>query len=417
MSTTESSTKRAAVHLDIAQHAIQLQVQQQEKTIQRLQNALVTKKDILEDCQELLTGPLRSAFATGGGPTAALSSSWLSSSSTIPEVDNADLFKRVRDRRRKRIMERLVPIVGDTVAARSFQPDEELEPRKDVEQDYRTGSAIDTYDSTAGWIEFKSRIIVWVGTRCQNISGLHLRNLSLSVALQETKGHIVSSLAPKESCSLISVIDVDDLSILDDEEYKHPQKLVERILARPVLVHYSSVADEIKDKAGITGGQPTLSSVSIPDFAVGRTMASRWQTVLEKIILPARYAFQLNRVDQDEFERVFAEEFEDLSHEPQTDTFGSIEEELIVSLHQELDLKTEQQNLRVVVSATTESLAYATARKSLATWLSSSQYKHTSCLPLLFVELDGRGEGDSDEDEEQDEGDEQAEGDVIVPAR
>ena len=254
---------RAKANLNLAQDAIKKQVLQQQEKIRRLQDALVTKKDIIDDCQGLLTGPFRSVFVTGGGPATGVSSTSSHSESEL------ELYKRVRDKRRKKILDRLVPIVGDTVA-RSFQ-DGANEP---ANTDKDSGQ-LDIWDCTAGWIRSKSRSILWLGANCRNKSAVTLRNVSLSIALQETNGTVISSLAPQESRGLMCLLQVDLMS-LQDEEYTDRDQAVRRILSNCVLVHF--IPDQMGEKVGGAEDQesPVSVPISISDISVEKQIPSRW---------------------------------------------------------------------------------------------------------------------------------------------
>ncbi|GJJ77399.1 hypothetical protein EMPS_09758 [Entomortierella parvispora] len=271
---------RARAHLNLAQDAIKKQVLQQQEKIRRLQDALVTKKDIIDDCQSLFSGPLRSVFVTGGGPTTGVSSTSLHSENEL------ELYKRVRDKRRRKIMDRLVPIVGDTVA-QTFQNG--INTPTDADND---SGQLDIWDCTAGWVTSKSRTILWMGTKCRNKSKVTLRNISLSVALQETSGIVISSLAPQARCELTSFFQVDLMS-LSDVEYTNRDQATRRILSNSVQVHYTS--HQIGETTGGVEDQvsPVLVPISMLDISIENEVPNRWVHDLVNITLPARLRMAL----------------------------------------------------------------------------------------------------------------------------
>jgi hypothetical protein len=394
--TSTSSTRdpeRAKAHLIIAEDAIKMQVQQQKLKIVRLQAALVVKKDIIDDCQDLLKGPLHSIFTTGGGPTVGVSSSSESYSHPINELD---LYKRVRDKRRKRIMERLVPIVGDTVA-RSFHNNETEKEPPTLETSDSTSPIMETWDCTTGWITTYSRTTLWLGTRCKNKSSkMSIRDLSHSIDLQDTNGAIIPRLLPQESCAIISLVHVDSTT-LQDNEYLDREKAAKRILSESVHVHYYTAAEQMGDKEENTQGQVVPTVVSIPNFLYEKEIPGRWMQDLGKkskvmtvfffflsnveytksnrfafslfstlvnVVHPAQYTCRLEGSSRDSIGELLEEEFK-LSHGEGVDMFGSLEEELIVTIDESKESKGDggQESLIVEFSAPTQALVLAAARK------------------------------------------------------
>lgn len=258
---TEEDISRAKANLDNALGTLEQQLQLKRKALERLQASLSSKADIIQSCQDLLNGPLRSILYAGrhlGTPN--------------PFSHEHALFQRRREQRRRKVLERLTPIIGNAVST-SFQSSIDdgkitMEPAERIEE-------MATLECASGWISTTLGVTIWFGVRVGNYSTQTMYNVRLSVARQRSRGIVLSRMDPQTDGVIIGLVQLDPLQ-LQDNEYLDRSLAVTRVLSRTVRLHF--------DKRQIPGDDVTVNKVtlSIPRFPVVEHCALSWQSSLGK---------------------------------------------------------------------------------------------------------------------------------------
>ncbi|KAF9184076.1 putative choline transporter, neither null mutation nor overexpression affects choline transport [Haplosporangium sp. Z 767] len=231
------------------------QLESAKKRIERLEASLVSKREIIQGCQDLLSGQLRSVFVTGDGSRR---------SNDLASTYELAFFQKKREQRLKCVLERLVPIVGSTVAT-SFlgRVDSSSSDEPKVEE-------LQIEERAAGWIASKSKNIIWVGIRTRNHSEHAFFDLHLSVALQNSHSGGLARLEPHSTGLLVGYIDVDMLR-LTDEEFMDNSLALKRILSRTALLHFSR--NQNPEDAHVMLGHATIP---IPKFPIHEQLPPDW---------------------------------------------------------------------------------------------------------------------------------------------
>ncbi|KAG0209283.1 hypothetical protein BGX33_005709 [Mortierella sp. NVP41] len=253
LDTTDESRARAKSNLDSALGTLEEQLALKQKRIERLQASLVSKREIVQGCQDMMTGSLRHTLFSGLGLRI--------------QDDSMLLQQRKRDQRRNRLLDRLVPIVGNTVAT-SFQAEfDESESERDKTE------SLEILECTAGWITSLSRALIWFGVKVKSTSEQSLFHLRLSVAQQSSRGRCIHRLESQETEVLLGTVEVDK-GALDDDELLDRSKALSRILRHAVLLHYSPYEgqDNYESLNSSTLLMPAFTRQDIPPVA--------WKTFL-----------------------------------------------------------------------------------------------------------------------------------------
>ncbi|KAF9198425.1 hypothetical protein BGZ49_000753 [Haplosporangium sp. Z 27] len=315
MSSSTSSKQgdhvRAIANMDSTLGALERQLELRRKKIQHFEQLLTSKKQIIQDCQEVLDGPLRFAFNTGH----------LSEDAMPPEV--VAIFQKRRSERRKQILERLIPIVGET-AMTEFTLDTRVEG--DIAE--HSVHPLHVLECASGWITSSVGGVAWVGANVENQSSQSLFNIRLSISLSCSHGRSLSQLEPGSTGLLISFIRMGVSDIYDDDDDCFDLSLVtKRLMSGSVQLHL----DRKLDQKG-----------------------------------PEIIRCQLNGITAKRFS-VLAQDGLSLSLSDENMTFGSMEEDLIVkivpSAHSLINGKHEN-SLDVLFRAKTEALAVEYAKKA-----------------------------------------------------
>ncbi|KAG0012602.1 hypothetical protein BGZ80_011632, partial [Entomortierella chlamydospora] len=202
--------------------ALEKQLELRRKKIQRLEESLASKNHIVQGCQDIVDGPLRFVFDTGG-------LGWISEESMPSDV--LSIFQKKRFERRKRILERLVPIVGETVITNLSSNTESKMETEDTPAD-----PLHVLECASGWIASTSGGIVWFGAHIENQSKQSLFNIRLSVAQHDSRGLKLSRLEPGSTSLLAGFIRMD-ISELDDDEYLDKSLVTKRLMSGAVRLH------------------------------------------------------------------------------------------------------------------------------------------------------------------------------------
>ncbi|KAG0215929.1 hypothetical protein BGX28_007155 [Mortierella sp. GBA30] len=268
----EDDSARAKANMNSTLGVLEQQLEFARKKIQRLQSSLVSKSEIIQDCQDLITSSLRSAFVSAGGYAPE----------SISQTETAFLQKK-RQQRLQRTLERLETIVGNTVST-AFH---ENSARESMEQTKLT--QLEVEDCVAGWIP--STNIIWVGTRIRNQSEQPLFSLRLTVARRNLQGRAVSRLDPQASGLALCVLDVDP-STLGDDELKDRSLALKRILWNAVVLHFNLVEDSGDD------GDPYHATISIPKCSILDQPLPAWRSALVDTLLPSRIYCRVDSISQ-----------------------------------------------------------------------------------------------------------------------
>ncbi|KAF9133434.1 hypothetical protein BGW39_009745 [Mortierella sp. 14UC] len=344
---TDESKARVKINLDSALGTLEEQLALKQKRTERLQASLVSKKEIVQSCQDIMSGSLRSALFSGLGPRV--------------QEDSA-LLKRKRDQRRKRLLERLVPIVGRTVAT-SFQAEfNDRGPEKDKDE------PLDILECTAGWMTSASRDAIWLGVKVKNISDQALFHLRLSVAQQNSRGRSIPRLESQAIDVVLGTIEVDT-KMLGDDEILDRSKALARILNHSVLLHHSS--QEGQDNSGSLSS----STVLVPAFTRQDTPPAAWRRFLDEMLLPARVVCCLGDLSRSRIARLLQDGFGlslSIEDHKEQSRFGSVEEDMAARIVSSTVAKTEREGeeetsteWQVYFYTPTEVLATVAARKAV----------------------------------------------------
>lgn len=248
---TGEENKKAMSNLNCTLGALEGHLENARKRIQRLQSSLASKSEIIQNCQDLMSGPLRSAFVSGGG-------SLINSSIAQEELRS---FQRKKQLRQRRVLERLKPIVGDTVSG-SFHEQAGLKP---------TLPLLEVEECTTEWIQ--STNIFWVGAKVRNSSERAVHNLRLSVVQQQLRGRSITRLDPHKSGSVLCVVDLDPLT-LEDAELLDRTIALKRLLKDSLLLHFDQTDEQVED------GAVYHDTIAIPTFTILDGPRQEWHSLL-----------------------------------------------------------------------------------------------------------------------------------------
>ncbi|KAF9929913.1 hypothetical protein BGZ67_006042 [Mortierella alpina] len=223
---TDEENKKAMSSLNCTLGALEGQLDNARKKVQRLQSSLASKSEIIQNCQDLMSGPLCSVFVSGGGS--------LTNSSTAQE--ELQLFQRKRQQQQRRVLERLKPIVGSTVSE-AFHEQAGLGS---------TLPLLDVEECNSGWIQ--STNIFWVGAKVRNSSKRPVYNLRLSVVRQQLHGRSITQLEPQKSGWVLSVVDIDPSTLEDAEFLDRPLALI-RLLSDAIFLHFDLTEEPVGEGA------------------------------------------------------------------------------------------------------------------------------------------------------------------------
>lgn len=249
---TDESKAHAKSNLNSALGTLEEQVALKQKRIERLQASLVSKREIIQGCQEMMSDSLRFSFFSGLGPRM--------------QKDSV-LSQRRRDQRQKRFLERLVPIVGSTVAT-SFQSEFDDRGAEMVKIE-----SLDILECTAGWVTSASRDLIWLGVKVKNTSDQALFHLRLSVAQQNSRGRSITRLESQGTGVLLGMVEVDK-RWLDDFELLDRSKAFVRILTDALLLHYSPQEGQENSES------LNSSTLLVPRFTRQDTPPDAWRRSL-----------------------------------------------------------------------------------------------------------------------------------------
>ncbi|KAG0357083.1 hypothetical protein BGZ54_000460, partial [Gamsiella multidivaricata] len=314
---TDEGVARAKIHMESAHTALEQQLELKQKRIQRLQDSLVSKGDIIQDCQDMMAGPLRSIFNTGGDH----------SFNDFINREGLVLLQRKRMERQRRVLERLIPIVGNTLTPTLFaQPnngtsDTEILDAVNLVSPDDPGNLLVTTKSAAGWISPDS---VWFGVEVRNQSKETLYNIRLSASQYNMRGSHIPRLRPKNCSLLLGVIQVES-SLLADDEYLDRSRTVQRVLSNTVHVLFDHKQSRDED-AGMNS-----VSFSIPRFPDLAHCFQEWQTPLADILLPSRIGCQLGSIERSRL-MLLLQDGLNISCSDDGVTFGSLEEGLMATI-------------------------------------------------------------------------------------
>ncbi|KAF9570749.1 hypothetical protein EC968_001434 [Mortierella alpina] len=300
---TDEDHKKAMSNLSCTLEALEGQLENAQKRIQRLHSSLASKSEIIENCQDLMNGPLRSAFVSGGQ----------SRINNMTTQEALRLFHRKRQQRQRRVLERLKPIVGSTVS-KSFQ---------DQIDTISTLPPLDVEKCESGWIQ--STNIFWVGAKVRNSSDRPVYSLRLSVMQLQLQGRSIKRLEPQMSGMVLCVVDIDPLTLKDADFLDKPLAL-KRLLSNSILLHFDLTEGQIEE------GALNHATHAIPKFLIQDGSARQeWHSLLG------------------------------LLRSEESSTFGSLEDGVVAVIAEDKERGLDDPRT-VYFSARTDSLAVQSAR-------------------------------------------------------
>ncbi|KAI1318011.1 hypothetical protein EDD11_007394 [Mortierella claussenii] len=340
------SVSRAESNLDSTLDTLEQQLEIKRKRIEHLRASLISKSEIIQDCQDLMRGPLRSVFMVGDNP--------ISPSDDTSGAVGPRLLQRKREQFRKRILERLVPIIGSTVDS-GFTRANELDETETKHSEVKP--MVDILNCSSGWISHHDGCTIWLGAEFKNLSKATLFNLRLSVSQRESCGQILSSLNPAATSRLIAVVQVS-FSELKDDEYFDRSLAVSRILSSAVLLH-------VDQKAAVTDDdtlQHNTFMMTMP--SVHQLCPESWRTLLETAILTFNVGCHLNNMARPRL-AVLLRDGLGLCSSNNENAFGSLEAGIVASItrHVPQDDQCRDSSWDILFRARTEVQAIEYARK------------------------------------------------------
>ncbi|KAF9361089.1 hypothetical protein BGX26_005956 [Mortierella sp. AD094] len=229
MTSKKDDVARSIANMESTVGALERQLELRRKKIQRLEESLASKNHIVQGCQDIVDGPLRFVFDTGG-------LGQMSEESMPSEV--LSIFQKKRFERRKRILERLIPIVGETVVTNFSSNTESKTATEDVPT-----HPLHVLECASGWMASDSGGIVWFGAHIENQSKQSLFNIRLSAAHHDSHGLKLSRLEPGSTGLLVGFIRMD-ISDLDDDECLDKSLVTKRLMSGSVRLHLDRKFDQ-----------------------------------------------------------------------------------------------------------------------------------------------------------------------------
>ncbi|KAF9993600.1 hypothetical protein BGZ65_010846, partial [Modicella reniformis] len=307
---TEEELTRAKTNLDNALGTLEQQLELKRKRIERLRASLASKADIISGCQELLTGPLCSAFYTGG---------------RLGSATHEDLgsFQRKRDQRRKKVLERLVPIIGNTLSE-TFEPS--VEDDESNKQQIEESTQLATLECASGYIPSKLGITIWFGVRVWNHSTQTVYNIRLSVGQQSSHGTVLPRMDPQTGGVMLGVVQLEPL-MLKDDEYLDRSRATARVLTNTVRLHF----DKQQGPEDVNMNHVTIT---IPKFPVVEGCSHPWRAWLVDLLLPSHISCRLQGINGTRL-LILMQDGLGLASNGDDGSFGSLEGGLIVTTKQD----------------------------------------------------------------------------------
>ncbi|KAF9112559.1 hypothetical protein BGX27_003194 [Mortierella sp. AM989] len=347
MASGQEDVTRAVANMDSTLEALERQLELKRQKIQRLEESLTSKSEIIQGCQDMVDGPLRSVFNTGG-----VCQTYEDSTPS----DVLAIFQKKRLERRKRVLERLIPIVGRTVVTdftSAVDNDNTV-----VEGDLLT-QPVHILECVSGWIESTSEGIVWFGVHIENQSEQPLFNVHLSVAQHDSCGLNLSRLETRSTGLIVGAIRVNLLE-LNDDEYLEKSLVTERLMAGMVRLHLDQKLDQ-KDGPDMYHRSLLMTSISALDYC-----PKIWRSALAGILLPFNIGCRLDGITYTRLS-VLLQDGLSLSSSDEKMSFGSLEESLIVKIlptAQSLATAQHESSWDVTFQGWTEALVLENARKA-----------------------------------------------------
>ncbi|KAG0319523.1 hypothetical protein BGZ99_005078 [Dissophora globulifera] len=426
--TLNNRVARGKVTLNSARNTLEIQLELKRKKILRLQASLTSKAEIIQDCQDLLSGPLASVFVVQDPETGPPIDVGGNSNAHVPEV-KLDLFQWKRRERRKRVLKRLIPIVGSTVASSAFSAlsasDINTKNNNHVNADSNNNNdnevtlnninrsvtntfvtmdesglvdPLEVLECAAGWFTSNAAdtgegAAVWLGVRVRNRSNRAVTNVCLSVGRHDSSGQILSRLGRDETAVIVAATTQVDYSCTltaGDEMVLDRSLAVERLLLNSVQLHYDGetgqgLEGDHLDPQGYSHRHGTLL---VPRFRVLGQCLPMWHSPLVDIVLSVRVGCQLERISSARLVLLMQDGLglslsssSLFNNDDWMMFFGRLEEGLVVKVRTlsdsaaerapgsgtpgRIDPQDEETKWEAVFQTRTESLATTTAKKAL----------------------------------------------------
>lgn len=235
LTTPSQSASREKTSLECAQGMVGLQMDIWLQKSKRFKLSLSSKRDTIQRCHFSLSEESRSMFALGG----PLSTRSLSDSPTL---------RTKRDPYRRRVLERLTPIIGATVQSSSTTA---------------CPNPITFVESTAGWVVSCTRTLLWVFVEIKNETEGILENLRLCTVGLSSRGHTVSTLHPRRTCNVACVMEIRD----------YRAKSMMKSLPTQLRLHYNQ-------PSALGSSARIPCTVAIPRVALVLAVKSAWNAGL-----------------------------------------------------------------------------------------------------------------------------------------
>lgn len=182
LTTSSQSAPREKNSLELAQDMVGLQMEILLHKSEHFKSTLSNKHDAIQRCHTSLSDELQLTFALGG-PMSTMS------------LSDSPVLRKKRNLYRKRILERMTPILGDAVQSNSTTA---------------CPTSISFVESAAGWIVSGTQTFLWICIETRNETEGTLENLQLCTVGLSSRGHTISTLDPRGSCNIFCVIETPD---------------------------------------------------------------------------------------------------------------------------------------------------------------------------------------------------------------
>ncbi|KFH64439.1 hypothetical protein MVEG_09175 [Podila verticillata NRRL 6337] len=286
LTTSSQSASREKTSLECAQGMVGLQMDIWLQKSERFKSALSSKRDTIQRCRISLSEDSRSMFALGR----PLSTKSLNDSPT---------FRTKRDLYRRRVLERLTPIIGATVQSSSTAA---------------CPNPISSMESTAGWVVSCTRTLLWVSVEIKNETEGILENLRLCTVGLSSRGHTVSTLHPRSTCNVACVMEIRD----------YRAKSMMNSLPGQLRLHYNQPST-----LGFSARMPC--TVAIPRVALVPAVTPAWNVGLADLVLPYFVRYNFKHIHRDRIQMMIQDGL-GLSSADNALEYGSVEEGLVVTI-------------------------------------------------------------------------------------
>ncbi|KAF9435869.1 hypothetical protein BGZ76_005340 [Entomortierella beljakovae] len=292
--------------MDSALVALKKQQELRLNKIQRLEESLASKREVIQSCQEMADGPLRDVFRMDGVNH--------SFEDSMP-IELLQLLRMKRSERRKRVLDRLTPIIGRTIDS-GFLPN--------LNQDSSSSAVssptqpIRTLECVSGWLKTATRKILWIGAHIENQSDQVLSNLYLTISQYNCSGQKLPQVVPQSTGLVVILVQIDSS---DQNESTNRSRVEMELNSSTVRLHVEQTLDQ----------NVIQYSVLMTNIRLVDNCPNIWRSALVENILPYKVGCRLDNIANARL-LVLIQDVFSLSPNEDYTVFGSLEEGIIAKI-------------------------------------------------------------------------------------